>query len=191
MRVGKDRFLPGEHFLRKAVHCPIGGAPARVAGTGLFRHAAGKEHAHGNRKEHAENERDGDRAHHDEAACDRDETCQDLDHVGGEAERDHVDVVAHAADDVAGLVAVKVPLGQAHQLVKHRLAHPFGYPFGHVHHDKMNGNGTYYYSAKAKGYKLEGSFKNNQPDGKCTYYLSESKSYTTHWSKGKCTKLEE
>ena len=28
-------------------------------------------------------------------------------------------------------------------------------------------------------------------DGKCTYYLSESKSYTTHWSNGKCTKLEE
>lgn len=57
--------------------------------------------------------------------------------------------------------------------------------------DKMDGEGEYFYPSGSKGYKLKGNFTNNRPDGILDYYISESKSYETDWSNGKCIKLTE
>ena len=55
----------------------------------------------------------------------------------------------------------------------------------------MNGSGTYYYTSKSTGERLEGTFKNNSPDGICTYYTDSTTSYKTDWSNGKCVKKYE
>ena len=57
--------------------------------------------------------------------------------------------------------------------------------------DQMNGSGTYYYTSKSTGERLEGTFKNNSPDGICTYYTDSTTSYKTDWSNGKCVKKYE
>ncbi|MBR6407866.1 MAG: hypothetical protein IKS19_04730 [Clostridia bacterium] len=57
--------------------------------------------------------------------------------------------------------------------------------------DNMNGHGVYYYTLIPGAYKLDGNFKDNKPEGKCTFYQTKTKSYITYWTDGKCTKLEE
>lgn len=52
--------------------------------------------------------------------------------------------------------------------------------------DKMNGSGTYYYTSSTTGQRLCGTFVNNYPSGKCTYYADSSTKYTTTWLDGKC-----
>ena len=51
----------------------------------------------------------------------------------------------------------------------------------------MNGNGTYFYDADQTEY-LSGTFRDNKPYGKATYFCENHK-YTTIWSDGVCTKI--
>ena len=53
--------------------------------------------------------------------------------------------------------------------------------------DQMNGNGTYFYDADQTEY-LSGTFRDNKPYGKATYFCENHK-YTTTWSDGVCTKI--
>jgi hypothetical protein len=55
--------------------------------------------------------------------------------------------------------------------------------------DKMNGAGVYYYDGNVTLEKLSGKFVNNYPSGTCLYTDKYSVTYTTVWSKGKCTKV--
>lgn len=68
------------------------------------------------------------------------------------------------------------------------------YYSGDWDNDMINGSGTYYYAKSQKGYKLNGTFVDNKPHGKCYYYLTDdyySKGYETDWKNGRCIKLTE
>ena len=58
---------------------------------------------------------------------------------------------------------------------------------GDFKNGKMNGNGTYFYDADQTEY-LSGTFRDNKPYGKATYFCENHK-YTTTWSDGVCTKI--
>ena len=55
----------------------------------------------------------------------------------------------------------------------------------------MEGKGTYYYAESESGVKLTGTFKEGEPEGKCTYYVSDSEHYETDWANGRCVKIYE
>lgn len=60
---------------------------------------------------------------------------------------------------------------------------------GEWSNDAMNGKGTYYYPVGSKGSRLVGTFKNNKPDGECTYYVSATYAYRTKWVDGRCVSI--
>ena len=55
----------------------------------------------------------------------------------------------------------------------------------------MDGKGTYYYQKNENGVKLTGTFNKGEPEGKCSYYVSDSKYYETDWANGRCVKIYE
>lgn len=57
--------------------------------------------------------------------------------------------------------------------------------------DQMNGSGEYYYPDWTNGYKVVGTFKDGKPDGQCTFYQTQAKSYKTDWINGSIAKIYE
>lgn len=62
---------------------------------------------------------------------------------------------------------------------------------GDWENDIMQGDGTYYYKGLDKYPKVSGYFSNGKPDGDCDYYETNTITYTTEWSNGKCIKIIE
>lgn len=57
--------------------------------------------------------------------------------------------------------------------------------------DVMNGRGEYCYAPGSAGSRLVGTFENGMPNGECTWYQNDAKSYKTIWENGKCVKVIE
>lgn len=55
--------------------------------------------------------------------------------------------------------------------------------------DVMSGSGKYYFSA-GETPVLEGDFANNKPDGNCTYYRDDGRTYDTQWENGICIRIQ-
>ena len=58
--------------------------------------------------------------------------------------------------------------------------------------DVMSGDGIYYYNKNSGDYpRLEGTFTDGKPNGKCNYYETSNVQYETQWENGQCIKVEE
>ena len=139
--VALDGPVAGELLLHKAVHPPVGGGALGEEGPGDLVHVPGVADGQGDGDEGNGREGGADIGHHGEGPGHRHHAGENLHDVRRDAGADDVDVVGHAADDVAGLVLVKVADRHLHELVEHVAPELFGDKPPGAHHADVHREG--------------------------------------------------
>ena len=116
-------FLPGDNFFHKAVELAQFYGTLMEQGADFLGHVPGKPNGHGDGDGENQHQHRGNDDHHDQGAQHGDDAGSDLQKVVGQRSVHRVDVVGNAADNVAGLMAVKVAHRQFGKAVEHLLAH--------------------------------------------------------------------
>ena len=123
LMVRLDGFLPGDDFLDVAVQLAELNRPFPEQRTHLAHHVPREKDRGGDGDSEYQHQLRGDQDHHDQRAAHRDRACGDLKQIRRQRRVDRIDIVGNAADNIAGLVGVKVAHGQLREMVEHVLAH--------------------------------------------------------------------